>query len=306
MRPYLLATVMKINSLLFVLVVAATASCTHHELAELTPLMSAASAGNAARVRELIAAGADVNEPRGLRIAPGGRIEGDNPPHGETALMFAVDAGDVDTIRALLDAGARIDVHGGFEGNVWRRFSHRLGSPNAVEILRLLLSRSARIPQDEAALILPYAMSGANEAVVSMVLEYVEDPMIAYCYTTLPLDDVHFASMMKFLEKRIGVPKGKALDCMQRVDTPLKLEYFLAHGADPNQLETFRPLSGIVFEVVKGFGLTDDRREMIKILLRYGANPALRDRTENGSPIDMASKAGNTELLNLLTQGTAH
>lgn len=301
-----MANVMKINSLLFVLVVAATASCTHHEPAELTPLMSAASAGSAARVRELIAAGADVNEPRGLRIAPGGRIEGDNPPHGETALMSAVDAGDVDTIRALLDAGARIDVHGGFEGTVWTRFSRRLGSPRAVEILRLLLSRSPRIPQNEATLILHEAMSGANEAVVSIALDYVEGPMIAYCFTTLPLDGEHFVSMMMLLEKRIGVPKGKALECTQQPDTPLKLEYFLAHGADPNRLDTFRPLSGLVFDVVKGYGLTDDRREMIKILLRYGANPGLRDRTENGSPIDMARKAENTDLLNLLTQGITH
>jgi ankyrin repeat protein len=305
----LLAIVIDIKSLLFVVVVAATASCsgTHHEPAELTPLMSAASNGNAVRVRQLIAAGADVNEPRGLRVVPGGRIEGDSAPQGETALMFAVDAGDLDTIRVLLDAGARTDVRANWGNNVWERLRRRLSGPNAVEILRLLLSRSPRIPPDLATAMLADAMSGANEAVVSIVLDQVEDPMAAYCFTAAPLDDAHFSSMMRLLEKRIGVPKGRALECGVGVDTPLKLEYFLKHGANPNQVyNSFRPLSSIAFDVSHGYGLTNDRREMVKLLLRYGANPALReDNTSRGSPIDMARSAGNTELLGLLTQGTA-
>jgi ankyrin repeat protein len=296
---------MKTRSLLFVLVLAATAGCTHHEPGQLTPLMSAASAGNAARVKELIAAGTDVNAQRGLRLASGMRIEGDTRSNNETALMFAIDGGDLESIRALLDAGARVDVQEGGGNAVWRRLDRRLNAPNAVEILRLLLSRSPRIPSDSATSMLHTAMSGANETVVSIVLDHVDDPMIAYCFTELPLDDAHFPSMMALLEKRIGAPKGRALECGVQADTPLKLQYFLEHGADPSHLGSpFRPLSRIVFDVVHGYGLTDDRREMIKLLLRYGADPALSDKTENGSPIDMARKAGNTALLDLLTPGS--
>jgi ankyrin repeat protein len=298
---------MKIISLLFFLVIAATAGCTHHESAQLTPLMSAASAGDAARVRELIAAGANVNQPRGLRLASGIRIEGDTRSNSETALMFAIDSGNLESIRALLDAGARVDGQGSGGNEVWSRLDRRLDAPNAVEVLRLLLSRSPRIPLDQATSMLHTAMSGANETVVSIVLDHVDNPMIAYCFTELPLDDAHFPSMMALLEKRIGAPKGRALECGLQADTPLKLQYFLEHGADPNHAGSpFRPLTRIVFDVVHGYGLTDDRREMIKLLLRYGGDPALRDKTENGSPIDMARKAGNTELINLLTRGTAH
>jgi ankyrin repeat protein len=298
---------MKARSLLFVLVLAATAGCTHHEPAQLTPLMSAANAGNAARVKELIAAGTDVNAPRGLRLASGMRIEGDTRSNNETALMFAIDAGNLESIRALLDAGARIDGQGSSGNEVWRRLERRLNAPNAVEILRLLLSRSPRIPSDSATSMLHTAMSGANETVVSSLLDHVDNPMFAYCFTELPLDDAHFPSMMTLLEKRIGVPKGKALECGLDADTPLKLQYFLEHGANPNQLgSTFTPLSRIVFDVVHGYGLTNDRRDMIKLLLRHGADPALRDKTANGSPIDMARKAANIELLDLLTQETAH
>ena len=298
---------MKIRSLLFVLVLAATAGCTHHEPGHLTPLMSAAGAGNAARVKELIAAGTDVNAQRGLRLASGMRIEGDTRSNNETALMFAIDGGDPESIRALLDAGARVDVQEGGGNAVWRRLDRRLNAPNAVEVLRLLLSRSPRIPSDSATSMLHTAMFGANETVVSIVLDHGDNPMIAYCFTELPLDDAHFPSMMRLLEKRIGAPKGRALECGVQADTPLKLQYFLERGADPNHVGApFRPLTRIVFDVVHGYGLTDDRREMIKLLLRYGADPALSDKTENGSPIDMARKAGNTALLDLLMQGAAH
>jgi ankyrin repeat protein len=269
--------------------------------------MSAAGAGNAARVRELVAAGADVNEPRGLRVVPGALIEGDSPPQGETALMFAVDAGDVDTVRALLDAGARVDAGANYGNSVWNRLGQRLGTPSAVEILRLLLSRSPHMPQDQAISMLRSAMSGANEAVVAIVLDQIDDPMIAYCFTAAPLDDAQFVSMMALLEKRIGAPQGRALACGVEADTPLKLAYFLEHGANPNQVgHPFRPLSRLAFEVMQGYGMTNERRDMVRLLLRHGADPGLRDNTSHGSPIDMARKAGNTELLDLLTQGPPH
>lgn len=293
---------MHMKRLLLVLAVAATAGCTHHEPAQLTPLMSAASAGNAAQVRALVGAGADVNAMRGLRLASGGRIEGDTKPTDETALGFAVEAGDLETIRILLDAGARTDVGSDLAYTPWGRLSKHLDRPQAAEILRLLLAPSQGMPRLSANLMLYDAMAAKNEAVAAILLDHVEDPQVAYCFTPLPLDDAHFVSMMALVERRAGPPKGRSLECGLRADTPLKLEYFLKHGADPNAPgPNFRPLTAIAFDVMQGYPLTGERREMVKLLLRYGADPALPDRMEHGNPIEMARKSGNTELLNLLT-----
>lgn len=77
---------------------------------------------------------------------------------------------------------------------------------------------------------------------------------------------------------------------------------FLDHDADPDQPGSiFRPLTRLAFEITKG-GMSEERRAMITLLLRHGADPALSDKTENGSAIEVARRSGNTELLALLTQ----
>ncbi len=278
-------------------------ACTHRESDPLTPLMSAARVGDAARVRSLIAAGADVNETRGTHRASGIRIEGDNPQHGESALMFAVASGDLASVRALLDAGARLDVKasGGFD--VWSSMASAMGAPDSAAILQLLLSRGSALPADRTKHLLVMAVGSANREAVGVLLGRVDDPMDAYCFTAGPLGDEHFPAMVALLEQQAGPPRGQALACGMGADTSRKLAYFLGHHADPNQLrDGFRPLTRIVFDITKGSGMTDERRDMIGLLLRHGADPALRDGTSNGSALDVARRSGNAELLALLTQ----
>jgi ankyrin repeat protein len=61
----------------------------------LTPLMTAAQAGQATTVQALLDAGADINEKDGI---------------GWTALMFAARNGYPTTVQVLIDSGARINV----------------------------------------------------------------------------------------------------------------------------------------------------------------------------------------------------
>ncbi len=64
-----------------------------------SPIAEAAQAGDAAKVRELAAHGADVNAPAA---------------DGSTALLWAVYNSDLDTVKALLAARAKVDVANGY------------------------------------------------------------------------------------------------------------------------------------------------------------------------------------------------
>jgi hypothetical protein len=96
----------------------------------MTPLFAAVAEGDAARVRALLAAGADPNE----------RETGDNA----TPLHFAAATGQLDIVRALLDAGADVHGHGDLhDGGV---IGWAAGDPaNAANgVIPLLLERGAR------------------------------------------------------------------------------------------------------------------------------------------------------------------
>jgi len=96
----------------------------------MTPLFEAVAAGDAARVRALVAAGADPNE----------REPGDNA----TPLHFAAANGRLEIVRALLDAGADVHGHGDLhDGDV---IGWAAGDPANVAngVIPLLLERGAR------------------------------------------------------------------------------------------------------------------------------------------------------------------
>lgn len=306
MRPgkcYIALTMRTKTRLILAIGILSLSACTHRESDRLTPLMSAARNGDAASVRGLIAAGADVHEVRGTHRVPGMRIEGDNPQHGETALLFAVESGNVDSVRALLDAGARMDVRAHWGDDVWSVMARTIGAPDSAAMMRLLLSRGLALPPERAKPMLGAAVAAANREATLVLLDRVGDPMGAYCAAAGPLRDEEFPAMVALLEQRIGPPGGEALECGAHADTPRKLAYFLDHHADPDQLGSiFRPLTRLAFDITKGGGMSEERRAMITLLLRHGADPALSDKTENGSAIEVARRSGNTGLLALLTQ----
>lgn len=292
---------MRISTALLALCFPALVACTMKEADPPTPLMSAAGTRDAARVRGLIAAGADVNETRGVHRVPGMRVEGDNPQYGETALMYAVDAMAVDAARVLLDAGARVDARDTWGRDVWSRLEYSAAGPDGAAMVRLLLERAGSAPQQSAAMILGQAVQRGNEELVELVIDRVKEPQLAYCQTTGDFGLDRFRSTMALLERRIGPPKGKALECALETDSAEKMAYFLSRGADPNREGAyFLPITLRAFNVAQTGTLSEKERDMIKVLLHYGADPRRKGRSGHGSAIDIARKSGNAELLTLL------
>jgi ankyrin repeat protein len=117
-------------------------------------LRRAADEGDLARVRDLIAAGADIN-------APG--------PHGHTALMAAANKGHAEVVRALLESGAdpraEADFHyGALYSAVWR---------GHTEIVRILITAGAEVnvaTGNPPRLLLADAIAKKNREVVALLL----------------------------------------------------------------------------------------------------------------------------------------
>jgi hypothetical protein len=93
-----------------------------------TPLSLAATGGDAAQIRKLIAEGADVNAP---------------DKHGQTALMWAARKGDVEAARLLVDARADLDVRDCTSAG-WTPLMHAIHK-NQNELALLLIERGADV-----------------------------------------------------------------------------------------------------------------------------------------------------------------
>jgi hypothetical protein len=112
-------------------------------------LRRAASAGDVARVRELLAAGADVNAANA---------------YGGTARAFASKKGPLEVVKLLLEKGANIEAKDTFYGSTPLQWAATKGHP---EIARELLAKGA---QGEAEL-LAQAAAGGDAALVKVVLD---------------------------------------------------------------------------------------------------------------------------------------
>lgn len=134
---------MTMKKILALLMVASLAACARHEANTLTPLMAAAVQGDLGRARALLAAGADVNEKRGVHAIPGMAVEGDNPSSGETALLFAIESNQLDMVRVLLAAGARVDVKDSARRPVWYYLGRAIGKEQGTSMAQLLMSLPA-------------------------------------------------------------------------------------------------------------------------------------------------------------------
>jgi ankyrin repeat protein len=134
------------------------AACAH--AAETTPLLEAAYRGDAARVAELLRAGADPDEANDFGATPLGEaaIRGDTAilqlllkggadpqganAEGETALMRVARTGNVEAARLLLKHGAKVDARekwGEQTALIWA------AANNHPEMIRFLVSRGADV-----------------------------------------------------------------------------------------------------------------------------------------------------------------
>ncbi|HXI38918.1 MAG TPA: ankyrin repeat domain-containing protein [Bryobacteraceae bacterium] len=113
-------------------------------------LLAAVRKGDAARVKALLAQGADVNA---------------KSPYGATGLFFAADRGNVEIIRILLDHGANVNVKDTFYGATalsWATQKERW------EVIKLLLGKGATAGADD---VLMTAVEKGNAEIVKAVLE---------------------------------------------------------------------------------------------------------------------------------------
>lgn len=117
-------------------------------------LRKAADEGDLARVRDLIAAGADLDGPG---------------PHGHTALMAAANQGHAEVVRALLEAGAdpraETDHHYcALYSAVWREHA---------EVVRILIAAGAEVnvaPGNPPHTLLANALAKKNREIVGLLL----------------------------------------------------------------------------------------------------------------------------------------
>ncbi|HEX6732316.1 MAG TPA: ankyrin repeat domain-containing protein [Pyrinomonadaceae bacterium] len=127
---------LKLVFILFLLVMVANSNPVQAQIADdkLTPLMRAAEAGNVDDLRELLKAGADVNEALG-------RL-------GITALTLAAGRGHLEVVKLLLSAGADPNAAGGvahvgfFTVLTYAMNPH---NKNRLEIIDALIAAGARL-----------------------------------------------------------------------------------------------------------------------------------------------------------------
>lgn len=156
------------------LLVAALAGCARHASNPPTALMAAAGRGDLAQARALLAAGADVNEARGVHWVRGMAVEGNSPLAGDTALLVAIHADQPDIARILLDAGARIDVKDSWRRSAWHYLQFAITKDRGVEMTRLILSlKNAPVVDQHFLYARETAKQAGNDEVVRLLTAYL-------------------------------------------------------------------------------------------------------------------------------------
>ncbi|MBC8135855.1 MAG: ankyrin repeat domain-containing protein [Fibrella sp.] len=98
-------------------------------------LWEAATFGNMARVKELLAGGADPNAPRPVPNIPGQQLLDNKKPVGETPLTAAAKSNDPVIVKALLDAGADARYTHPYSGQSALHIAATYGSDAIIPLL---------------------------------------------------------------------------------------------------------------------------------------------------------------------------
>lgn len=286
-----------------------------------TPMNLAAMNGSAAMIRKLLDAGADPNSAN---------------PSGETALMTAARTGKVDAVTLLLDRGAKVnakdDVHGQ-TALMWAVLE------NHADVVELLLARGAdinahtnvTITKGEYVPARPAAASG-NGIIRQRALPTPNGGMTPLLFA---IRDGN-APMMRLLLDRgadLGQSSGNhttpSLIALLNGQVGIATE-LLDRGADPNAMDDYHRAALFAAIDLRNFNhekygdLPTDGRdplELIKALLKKGANPNLKTDTvpvhglmqfdaswvnfDGQTPFVRAALSGDIEVMRLLLESGA-
>jgi ankyrin repeat protein/Zn-dependent protease with chaperone function len=251
-----------------------------------TPLIAAAASGDLAGMRELIEAGADVNE-----------AFADYEPR--TPLNAAARGGHLDAVKLLLSHGAEVDriVSGDATALIdAARNGH-------VDIVSLLLESGAdanrTVPGDGSALIAA-ALSGRAESVRTL-LEYGADPSLAVPGDGTPLAAASIRGNDEVLEMLLE--QGANPDVAAEGDPGAMMQ--AASRGQMAALERLAAAGGDVNQVNLGDGtplIAAARRGNLPAaewLLDHGADANLAAEGD-GNPLIMAAVNGHTDVISLL------
>jgi ankyrin repeat protein len=219
-----------------------------------TALMTAARTGDADAVRVLLAHGADVLAAEEWR--------------GQTALMWAAMENNAAAARVLLDSGADVRVRskGGFTALL---FAARGGH---IEAARALLDANANVNETlaDGTSVLVLALINAHYELGAFLVDRGADPN-ADSQGWTPLHQVAFTRNPNTGNNNPGAVPTGSLDSLDLV------KKLVAHGANPNALQTKEPKDGYR-----------------QLLNRIGATPLL-----------LAAKAADVDLMQVLVANGA-
>jgi uncharacterized protein len=282
----------------------------------ITPMNLAATNGSAAMIRKLLDAGADPNA---------------STPSGETALMTAARTGKIDAVTLLLDRGAAVnakDIVHGQTALMWAVLENHAG------VVELLLARGADINAHSNVTItkgeyVPARAGGAsgNGIIRQRALPTPNGGMTPLLFA---IRDGNVPMMRLLLDRGADLSQSSG-----NHTTPLLIALLngqvaigtelLNRGADPNAADDYHRAALFAAIDLRNFNhekygdLPTDGRdplELIKTLLKKGANPNLKTDTvpvhglmqfdaswvnfDGETPFVRAALSGDIEVLRLL------
>ena len=260
------------------------------------PLSAAVEHGHREIVRFLLDNGADPSLPEG-RLCPYG-----------SSLMTATVADDLEVASWLLEAGADPNGHVNSSGSPAIR-------AHSDAMRGLLYGYGGR-----ASGAWGYVQRGDLETVAA-ILRYTDDPFSdeESEYLTTPYTaaisgcgrmedrgestDAHEAMFEMFLQRNHPMPRVLTACKTYLYHVPRMTRRLLEHGLDPDLPDWQRRTP--LHDLCRGNRAVSNPAAMVRLFLEYGADINAIDEEDRSSPLGIAAREGNTELVGLLLDSGA-
>ena len=260
------------------------------------PLSAAVERGHRDIVRFLLDNGADPRLPEG-RLCPSG-----------SSLMTATVEDDLEVVTWLLEAGA--DPNGHVDSS---------GSPairaRSDAMRGLLYGYGGR-----ASGAWGYVQRGQLETLAA-ILRYTDDPFSdeESEYLTTPYTavisgcgrmedrgespDAHEAMLTMFLQRKHPMPRVLTACKTYLYHVPRMTRRLLEHGLDPNLPDWLKRTP--LHDLCRGNRHVSDAGGLVRLFIEYGADINAIDEEDRSTPLGIAAREGNAELVGLLLDSGA-